>query len=96
MIIEFSKEGRSLGTRATGREIRLKISQAIENGEFVTLDFNNVDVISNSFTDECIGKLVTDFGIEKLKSSTTFTNTNKIIQFVLKKVINDRLIRKKN
>jgi hypothetical protein len=48
-------------------------------------------MVSNSFADECIGKLVEEMGLEKLKSFTTFKNTSKNVAMVLQKVIKDRL-----
>lgn len=91
MIVEFGKEGRSLGTRENGRRIRAQILDGINTNGFVILDFKGVDMLSNSFADECIGKLVDEVGIDKMKASTTFKNTSREVSLVLMKAINDRL-----
>lgn len=87
MIVEFGKHGKSLGTRLDGKRIRTDTLQAINEGSFVVFDFNGVDVMSSSFADECIGKLIPELGIEKLKSKTTFQNVNPTVRLVIQKVL---------
>lgn len=92
MVIKFGELGKSLGTREDGRKFRSQILSNVNDEKFVELDFNGVELISNSFADECIGKLVEDLGLEKLKSLTTFKNTSQTVTMVLQKVIKDRLV----
>lgn len=92
MIIRFGEKGKSLGTRDDGRKFRAQIIDGVRGKELVELDFCGVDIISNSFADECIGKLVEDLGLEKLKRLTTFKNTSKTVAMILEKAIKDRVL----
>ena len=42
------------------------------------LDFTGVDVVSNSFADECIAKLLLEMSLAELKNRTTFRGLNPI------------------
>ncbi|WP_196607365.1 STAS-like domain-containing protein [Pectinatus frisingensis] len=90
-IIKFGDIGRTLGTRSEGRNVRNLIVSNFHTNDKVQLDFLGVDIISNSFADECIGKIVSQYGLVFIKSKTTFKNTNNNVITVLKKAINDRL-----
>lgn len=80
MTIEFKHIGTSLGTRATGKEIREKIESEMKGGGKVIFDFNGVNVVSNSFADETFAKLVLSFDLPFIKAHTTFKNTNPFVQ----------------
>ncbi|EJT6478249.1 STAS-like domain-containing protein [Clostridium perfringens] len=90
MIIKFQEFGESLGTRILGNEIRCKIEDCITKNEEVIFDFGNVSILSNSFVDECIGKLFLNFSMDEIKQKTKFTNVNSINKKVILKVLNDR------
>lgn len=94
MIILFRNLGKSLGTRALGETIREETILMFKTSEKVTFDFRDIEIISNSFADECFGKMVEMFGLEYTKSKTTFVNTNEDVSFVIRKSIMDRI--KKN
>lgn len=70
----FSEYGTDFGTRDMGAKIRNILLPIIEQGERVALDFSGVNVVSNSFSDECIAKLLIDMPLEKLRKLTTFNN----------------------
>ena len=88
MIIQFGHINNSLGTRSLGQEIRFQIENSLQNGEFVTFDFEGVDSVSHSFADECFGKLLLAWRLEDLKSKSTFKNISdnlrKTVSFTLK------------
>jgi hypothetical protein len=92
-IIKFADFGETLGTRKLGESIRNEVETQIRLGNKTIFDFNGVDLISNSFADECFGKLVEHFGMEIIKSKTTFANTNSKVSMVVKKAVTDRLNR---
>ena len=50
----------------------------IEQHERVVLDFTGVNVVSNSFADECIAKLLLTMSLADLKSRTTFRGLNPV------------------
>lgn len=81
--IQFSEIGTSLGTRDLGAKIRLSIQEEIEKNDKVFLDFQDVNVITNSFANECFGKLRQTISTETFKSKIAFINTNDFIQRVI-------------
>lgn len=91
MVIKFKDIDVTLGTRRLGKNIRDLISQKIQTEALIVFDFDGVELISNSFADECFGKLIEQFGLEFVKSKTTFKNTNHLVDMVIKKAIVDRM-----
>ncbi len=83
MQLKFSDIGTSLGTRSLGRTIRLQIEDSLRANQRVVFDFKGVDLVSHAFADECFAKLVLTWDLEKVKSLTTFKNTNEPIKNVI-------------
>lgn len=81
--ILFGNINRSLGTRDLGAKIRLNIVEKINNNDKVYLDFEGVDVVTNSFANECFSKLKDIITIEVFKSKIAFINTNDFVQRVI-------------
>ncbi len=69
---KFIKYGTDLGLTEQGSHIREKLLPLIQGSERVVLDFTGVNVVTNSFADECIAKLLLDMSLEDLKARTTF------------------------
>ena len=78
VIFSFRKYGENLGTRPSGKRVREQLLPMIEQNERVVLDFTGVNVVSNSFADECIAKLLLTMPLSELKSRTTFRGLNPI------------------
>ena len=74
----FREYGENLGTRPLGRRVREQLVPLIEQNECVVLDFTGVNVVSNSFADECIAKLLCVMPLAELKKRTTFRGLNPI------------------
>lgn len=91
MVIRFKEFGISLGTRELGKKIRSQAVSFFANDGKVVFDFSGVELVSNSFADECFGKLIVEHGLEVTKSKTTFFNANETVSLVIKKAINDRI-----
>lgn len=77
-VFYFRKFGENLGTRLLGEKARNQLLPLIENsnGAKIVLDFEGVNVVSNSFADECLAKMLLYMNIDELKSRTTFTGLN--------------------
>ena len=75
-IFKFSNIGENLGTRMLGEKVRNELLPLIQNNDKVILDFSGVDVVSNSFADECLAKLLLSMTFEELKQKTTFVSVN--------------------
>ena len=76
IIFQFSKYGSDFGTTIQGRQLREKLLPLINGNEKVVLDFTGVNVVSNSFADECIAKLLLEMSLDELKRRTTFRGLN--------------------
>lgn len=76
----FAEYGSDLGTRQLGVKVRNALMPLLSADERVILDFTGVNVVSNSFADECIAKLLMVMPLNDLKSRTTFTGLNKIAE----------------
>ena len=79
VTFNFKNFGENLGTRPLGKRIREQLLPLLEQStEQVVLDFTGVNVVSNSFADECIAKLLLTMPLSELKSRTTFRGLNPI------------------
>ena len=67
-----------------GERARNQLLPLIQQYDKVVLDFSGVDVVSNSFADECLGKLLLTMSLDELKSKTTFVSDN---DFVKKSIV---------
>ena len=57
VTFSFIQYGENLGIRPLGQRVRESLLPMIEQNDLVVLDFTGVNVVSNSFADECIAKL---------------------------------------
>ena len=76
ITFHFIKYGEYLGTRQLGERVSEQLWPLIQGNERVCLDFEGVDVVSNSFADEGIAKLLLLMSLDELKQRTTFRGLN--------------------
>ena len=81
--IQFSEIGTSLGTRDLAAKIRVSIEQEVKKNDKIFLDFKDVEVVTNSFANECFGKLREAISTEIFRKKIAFINTNDFIQRVI-------------
>jgi hypothetical protein len=91
MVIQFKNISTNLGTRISGAEVREQIIGHLNNGEKLVFDFSDVEVVSNSFADECFAKLIFNFEMDKIKEFTTFQNASPFIKTVIATAFKERL-----
>jgi hypothetical protein len=91
MVISFKSFGSSLGTREMGGEIRRGLLENIKSHDLLVFDLEGVEVVSNSFADECFAKLLLDFELADLKKKTTFKNASPFVQKAISFAFNERL-----
>ncbi len=91
MVIQFKNIGTNLGTRSAGAEVREKLINNINNNEKMVFDFTGVEVVSNSFADECFAKLIFFFDMETIKKHTTFQNASPFIKAVIANAFKERI-----
>ena len=78
VTFSFREYGENLGTRPLGKRVREQLMPLLEQDERVVLDFTGVNVVSNSFADECIAKLLLTMPLSDLKAHTTFRGLNPV------------------
>ena len=79
VTFSFREYGENLGTRPLGKRVREQLMPLLEQqDERIVLDFTGVNVVSNSFADECIAKLLLTMPLSDLKARTTFRGLNPI------------------
>lgn len=76
VTFSFRDYGENLGTRQLGCRVRERLMPLLKGDDVVVLDFTGVDVVSNSFADECIAKLLLTMSLAELKDRTTFRGLN--------------------
>ena len=78
VTFDFIQFGQDLGTRQLGVKARMALLPLLQTDNKVVLNFEGVNVVSNSFADESIAKLLIEMSLEDLKSKTTFKGLNPI------------------
>ena len=76
VTFRFTDYDTDFGTREMGARLREKLLPLVKGEERVVLDFTGVNVVSNSFADECIAKLLLEIPLQELKKRTTFRGLN--------------------
>jgi hypothetical protein len=77
---KFVDYGTDFGSSYLGQKLREKLLPMIKGDEKVVLDFTGVNVVSNSFADECIAKLLMEMPLAELKQRTTFRGLNPLAE----------------
>lgn len=80
---KFAEYGTDFGTRDMGAKIReklLPVINGLEDGDKLVFDFTGVNVVTNSFADECIAKLLMEMPLNELKRRTTFKGLNPLAE----------------
>lgn len=92
--VEFvvAQEASGFGNRGTGRQLRLKLQNLMEQfkDSRAQIDFADVGLISASFADEFIAKLVVEMGHLSFFSRVSFKNANPFVVRTLDNVISQR------
>ncbi|WP_031533203.1 MULTISPECIES: STAS-like domain-containing protein [unclassified Bacteroides] len=77
---KFSQFGTNFGSSDMGAKIRQQLRPLLDNDEKVVLDFTGVNVVTNSFADECIAKLLIEMSLDDLREHTTFRGLNPLAE----------------
>lgn len=92
IVFRVADEATGFGNRQTGRELNMKLQNLMTQfrGSRVRVDFSDVSLISASFADEFIAKLVVELGHFSFFSRVVITNTNRLMSQTLDNVIRQR------
>lgn len=81
-----------VGTRPSGKKLRLEIlNNYIETKRRFIIDFKDLSVISSSFADELLGKLVIEFGFFGFNNLVKLKNMNSLIQQIVQRSVAQRM-----
>ncbi len=88
----LSQKASGTGTRISGAAIRHEALNLLrQSGRIVVIDFADVAVVSSSFADEFIGKLVGEIGFTSFVQSFRLQNLNEFVQAVINRAVAQRL-----
>lgn len=80
------------GTRQSGERVRNEILNIYrEANKVIVIDFDGIAVISSSFADELIGKLVIEFGFFGFNNIVRLKNMNSLIQSIVQRSVAQRM-----
>ena len=85
MTIQMKKFNTVLNGRPSAKEAALRIQQMVNGSiekEDVTLDFENVEVLTPSYADELLSALERKYGVEKIKITNTAPAVSETLQAV--------------
>ncbi len=86
-VRKFFKGADRLSTRENGLRLREKVNEVLREGEDVILDFEGIELVTQSFIDEVIGVIVREKGLEFLKRRIKIKNANSFVKETVKFVI---------
>jgi hypothetical protein len=66
MVFQLADYGQVFSTRPKARELREAVEQQLSSGEELTISFDSVARVSQSFSDEFLGSLMSNLGIDRI------------------------------
>ena len=97
IIIDLQSKESGVGTRQSGNKIRNELINVYkQSGKSITLDFTMIKIISSSFADELIGKLVIEFGFFGFNNIFKLKNMNVNVQAIVQRSVAQRMIESYN
>lgn len=91
MIVNMSRFGTALSTRASGRGAYAFVNS--ESSGFsvpMEFDFSGVDTVSNSFSDELFGRMAFELGMDRLRTITSFSNVKPLAARIIRSSMDAR------
>lgn len=88
----LSEKSSGTGTRQSGQRIRNELTNIHrETNRVIEVDFQGISVISSSFADELIGKLVAEYGFFGFTQVFRLKNMNEIVQSIVNRSVSQRM-----
>lgn len=92
IIYDLKNKANGYGTRQSGERVRNDILNIWEySKKTIAIDFEGIAVISSSFADELVGKLVIEFGFFGFNNIIRLKNMNTLIQSILQRSVSQRM-----
>jgi hypothetical protein len=91
-LVNVQNVAHGTGTRRSGARVRHFVLNLFSEGATrVILDFNGIGMVSSSFADELLGKLVAHFGFSSFCQKLLIRNVNTTIQSLIDHSVQQRL-----
>lgn len=91
LIFKVAEENSGTGTRPSGNQMRNKVINLNKQSKKpVSIDFSGVTLITSSFADEFIAKLLVNVGLIQFQNNIKIVNLDKINESILNKAIAER------
>lgn len=92
MMYKLAEKSSGTGTRQSGQRIRNEVMNIHrETNRVIEIDFKGISVISSSFADELIGKLVAEYGFFGFMQVFRLKNMNEIVQPIVNRSVAQRM-----
>jgi Histidine kinase-, DNA gyrase B-, and HSP90-like ATPase. len=93
IAIDLRSKESGVGTRKSGEKIRNEMINVYkQSNKTITLDFANINIVSSSFADELIGKLVIEFGFYGFNNIFKLKNMNTNVQSIVQRSVAQRMM----
>lgn len=93
ITIDLQSKESGVGTRKSGEKIRNEMINIYkQSNKNITLDFARINIVSSSFADELIGKLVTEFGFYGFNNIFKLKNMNSNVQSIVQRSVAQRMM----
>ena len=82
------------GTRIAGSRLRNKVLnyfERIDSPKTIEIDFSGVSMISSSFADEFIGKLISEIGFFRFTKLISLTGVSDVIEPIINRSVSQRM-----
>lgn len=90
IVIEFGNYGAHIGTRYLGVQLRGEIQVQLLADKDVVCDLAGVLSLSETFVEECFGKLLESYSLEDLKRRVTFRNATPTLKMPIYSLYRER------
>jgi STAS-like domain of unknown function (DUF4325) len=81
--------GPHCGEYSDGEKVYEVVSDHLKKGDFLTLDFSGIDILSSSFFNGSIAKLFLDFPSDFLLEHLSIVGMKRIDRYVLNRAVSD-------
>lgn len=93
LVFSISELAEGTGTRESALRLKNEIINLMRmNGQIAVLDFSKINVVTSSFIDELVAKLLVELGLFQFNRYIKLTNMSTTIQQTLQKSVIQRII----
>lgn len=92
IVFNVKDKSSGFGTRQAGAKVRKEVINIYtETKKVIIIDFDGITLISSSFADEFIGKLVLEFGFFGFNNIIRLRNMNELTQSIVQRSVSQRM-----